>query len=135
MFQMFNSKSTAREKTNSSPSLIGPGTLITGDIDCDGDIRIDGVLKGNIRCRQKILIGPEGIVEGNINGSHADIMGTVHGNISMTGLLYLHGQAIIEGDVHAAQLQIDPTVSFNGQCRMGASIVEMGNPVASAVNE
>ena len=132
---MFSSKSANREKQAVSLSLIGPGTCITGDIDSPGDIRIDGTLKGNLRCQSKILIGPEGVVEGEINGKQADIMGTVHGNISMTGLLHLHGNANIEGDIHATQLQIDPSVSFNGQCKMGANVVEMNTGFAQAMNE
>ncbi|MFN8245130.1 MAG: polymer-forming cytoskeletal protein [Ferruginibacter sp.] len=132
---MFTSKSANREKTAVSLSLIGPGTIITGNLESAGDIRIDGVLKGNLHCQSKILIGPDGSVEGDIHGKQADIMGTVHGNISMTGLLYLHGNANIEGDIHAGQLQIDPAVSFNGQCKMGANVVEMNTAFAPAVNE
>ena len=132
---MFKPKSATREKTAETVSMIGKGMLITGNIETSGDIRIDGILKGNLRCSAKILIGPDGIVEGDIDGKQADVMGTVIGHVSMSGLLYLHGQAKVDGDIHAAQLQIDPTVSFNGQCKMGAQVVELGQPMALAVNE
>ena len=59
---MFTSKSANREKTAVSLSLIGPGTIITGNLESAGDIRIDGVLKGNLHCQSKILIGPDGQV-------------------------------------------------------------------------
>src|SRR5580765_2372695 len=126
---MFSSKS--RSSSNETPigtvSIISAGTIITGNIESKGDIRIDGILKGNVSCKAKILIGPEGVVEGDITGQQADILGTVHGRIKMNGLLHLHGKATVEGDIHAAKLQIEPTVSFNGQCQMGANIVEL-NP-------
>lgn len=132
---MFTSKSASREKSTESVSLIGKGTLITGDLESSGDIRIDGILKGNLRCGGKILIGPDGLVEGDISGNQGDILGAVKGHISMKGLLYLHGTADIQGDIHAGQLQIDATVSFNGQCRMGANVVEMNATLSSVINE
>lgn len=134
---MFNSKS--RSSSSETPigiaSIISAGTVITGNIESKGDIRIDGILKGNISCKAKVLIGPEGVVEGDITGQQADILGTVSGRIKMNGLLHLHGKATVEGDIHAAKLQIEPTVNFNGQCHMGANIVELNPDMASAVNE
>ena len=134
---MFNSKSrsSSDETTIGSASIIGAGTVITGNIESKGDIRIDGTLKGNVSCKAKILIGPEGKVEGDITGQQADILGTVLGRIKMSGLLHLHGKANVEGDIHAAKLQIETTVSFNGQCHMGANIVELNPDMATAVNE
>jgi cytoskeletal protein CcmA (bactofilin family) len=134
---MFNSKSrsSSNETPISTASIISAGTIITGNIESKGDIRIDGILKGNVSCKAKILIGPEGVVEGDITGQQADILGTVHGRIKMSGLLHLHGKANVEGDIHAAKLQIEPTVSFNGQCQMGANIVELNPEMATVVNE
>jgi cytoskeletal protein CcmA (bactofilin family) len=115
-------------------SLIGTGTTITGDIVSNGDVRIDGVLKGNIRGTAKILIGQDGVVEGDIEGQQADIMGRVEGRISVKELLNLRSNAIIKGDIRAGKLQIEPTVVFNGQCQMGeASVVEMAKEVKHAI--
>ncbi|MEO7523800.1 MAG: polymer-forming cytoskeletal protein [Ferruginibacter sp.] len=134
---MFNSKS--RSALDVTPvgcaSIIAAGTVITGHIDSKGDIRIDGTLKGNVTCKAKILIGPQGIVEGDIIGQQADILGTVHGRVQISELLHLHGKASVEGDIHAAKLLIEPTVSFNGQCHMGANIVELNPDLATAVND
>jgi len=134
---MFNtkSKSTIDEATSNSSTMISAGTTITGDIDCNGDIRIDGILKGNLKGKAKIIIGTEGIVEGNIEGLQADIMGHVTGIIKVQELLYLHGNTKVHGDIYAGKLQVEPTAVFNGQCYMGANIVELNNGVANAVNQ
>jgi cytoskeletal protein CcmA (bactofilin family) len=119
---------------NKSASLIGTGTTITGDIVSNGDVRIDGVLKGNIRGSAKILIGQDGVVEGDIEGQQADIMGRVEGRISVKELLNLRSNATVKGDIRAGKLQIEPTVVFNGQCQMGeASVVEMAKEVKHAI--
>jgi cytoskeletal protein CcmA (bactofilin family) len=133
---MFNAKSKSTDNLSSEAnSIIGAGTLIEGDIETSGDIRIDGTLRGNLTARAKILIGPEGTVQGDINGQQADILGTVTGSIRIADLLNLKGKAVVTGDITAGKLQIEPTVTFNGQCRMGASVVELNNEKVHAINQ
>ena len=139
---MFNSKSKTTDYVSSGAnSLIGAGTIINGDIETNGDIRIDGILNGNLSGSAKILIGPEGIVEGNVQGQQADLLGTVSGTIKISDLLHLRGNATVKGDIHAGRLQIEPTVTFNGQCHMGTAVIELANIIelkkdtALAVNQ
>jgi cytoskeletal protein CcmA (bactofilin family) len=134
---MFKSKSKSSfdESTATSTTIIGAGTTISGNIQSNGDIRIDGVLKGNLTSKAKILIGSDGVVEGDIDGKQADVLGKVTGKVKVAELLYLHGNAVVDGDLYAGKLQIEPTASFNGQCHMGANVVEFVTERASAVNE
>ncbi len=133
---MFNSKSrSADEAVSNGSTLIGAGTTITGNIESNGDIRIDGVLKGNLKAKAKVIIGTDGVVEGDIEGQQADIMGRVTGKIKVQELLYLHGTTVLNGDIYAGKLQIEPTAVFNGKCNMsGANVVELNNSTASIAN-
>ena len=134
---MFNSKSKSSfdETTAGSTTIIGAGTTITGNVQSNGDIRIDGTIKGNLLAKAKVLIGAQGKIDGDIDGKQADILGTVTGKIKVADLLYLHGKAVVDGDIFAGKLQIEPTASFNGKCHMGANVVELVTERASAVNE
>ena len=134
---MFNSKSksSSDENTNNANTLIGAGTIITGDLESNGDIRIDGTLKGNLKGKAKIIIGTDGLVQGNINGLQADIMGQVTGNIKIQELLYLHGSTQVNGDISAGKLQVEPTAVFNGKCNMGGNVIELANQVETAINQ
>jgi cytoskeletal protein CcmA (bactofilin family) len=126
---MFNGKSKSDTVigTSTGNTLIGAGTIIKGDLESNGDVRIDGTLIGNIKGSAKVLIGQDGVVQGDIEGQQADIQGKVTGKLHIRELLNLRGDAIIRGNIHAGKLQIEPTVTFNGQCHMGkeASVVEM----------
>jgi cytoskeletal protein CcmA (bactofilin family) len=117
---MFNKdKATASEKNHSnSATLVSPGTILQGDIRSDNDLRIDGTIQGNVSSTAKIVVGPSGVVEGNIEGVQADITGKVIGNIAVKELLQLRGECNVDGNVSAAKLQVDPTAVFNGQCKM-----------------
>lgn len=120
---MFNGKSKSdvlgeNPSTGTSTSLIGAGTSMKGDITSNGDLRIDGSLIGNINCTAKVVIGANGVVEGDIHGQQADIMGKVTGTIKVKDLLQLKGGSMVNGNLQAAKLQIEPTANFNGECHM-----------------
>ncbi len=129
------SKSSNEESVAASNSIIGSGTSITGNIETTGDLRIDGTLKGNVCSKAKVLIGPTGVVEGNVYCCQADILGQVTGSLTATELLQLKGKAAVAGDIKAAKLIIESTVNYNGQCQMGANIVELNPEIGLAVNE
>src|ERR1700730_1585476 len=119
---MFNNKSksetTETVVPTGSASLIGSGTSLEGDITSSGDLRIDGTLVGNIICSSKVIIGANGVVEGDVSGVTADIMGKVSGTIKVKELLQLKSNCQVNGNLHAAKLQIEPAANFNGQCHM-----------------
>jgi cytoskeletal protein CcmA (bactofilin family) len=134
---MFNSKtkSSFNETALASTTIIGVGTVINGDIESNSDIRIDGTLIGNITSKSKILIGPDGIVNGDIKGQHADVSGKISGKIKVNDLLQLRDNANVQGDIYAGKLQIEPSATFNGQCHMGANIVELNAEISNAINQ
>lgn len=105
--------------TGSGTTLIGSGTTLKGDISSNSDLRIDGTIIGNIRSSAKIVIGASGVVEGDLEGNQADIVGKVSGNIKVKDILQLRGDCVVSGNIYANKLQVEPTATFNGQCHMG----------------
>jgi cytoskeletal protein CcmA (bactofilin family) len=128
---MFNSKNKTdmQQSTTSGngTTLISAGTTLKGDISSNSDLRIDGTIIGNIHSSAKIVIGSNGVVEGDISGNQADIVGKVSGNIRAKELLQLRGECVVTGNLYAGKLQVEPSATFNGQCHMGANVVEMNN--------
>lgn len=108
-------------------TLVSAGTTLKGDISSNSDLRIDGTIIGNINSSAKIIIGSTGIVEGDIMGNNADVVGKVSGNIRVKELLQLRGQSVVTGNLYAGKLQVEPSATFNGQCHMGANVVEMSS--------
>ena len=121
---MFNSKNktdmqTEKTITGSGTTLVGAGTTVKGDISSNSDLRIDGTIVGNIHSASKVIVGANGVVDGDINGNQADIMGKVNGNIRAKDMLQLRGDSTVNGNVYAGKLQVEPSAVFNGQCHMG----------------
>ncbi|MBA4240935.1 MAG: cell shape determination protein CcmA [Sphingobacteriaceae bacterium] len=124
MFQKVN-KSSAVE--SSSINLIGNGTHITGDINSNGDVRIDGTLKGNLSISGKLVVGPSGNIEGNVVCQNADISGEIHGKVTVSELLSLKSSAKLLGDIIAGKISIEPNATFTGTCNMGAVVKNISN--------
>ena len=114
-----------------SASIIAAGTTVEGDINSNGDIRIDGMLNGNIQCSAKVIIGSQGQVKGDITGQQADIMGKVNGTIKVKELLILKGGSNVTGNLYASKLSIEPSANFNGQCHMNSADTRPATSAAS----
>jgi len=131
MFNKEKTSSHSEKSSSNSATLISSGTILRGDVKSENDLRIDGTIHGHVRSSAKIIVGPSGFVEGNIEGANADITGKVKGNITVKELLQLREKCNVEGNINATKLQIDPTAVFNGKCQMGpqaASVVLMSTP-------
>lgn len=117
-------KRAADEISNSSNN-IGKGTYLHGDIETYGNIRIEGKMTGNLKCKAKVALGPASQVEGNILAQNADIEGEVKGKIEVTELLVLKATAVINGDIFTGKMVVEPGAVFNGTCKMGAVIKDI----------
>lgn len=116
MFEM--AKYNENESTSNNINLIGLGTEITGDITCNGDLRIDGILTGNIMSRGKIVVGETGRIKGEISCKNSDVSGIVEGKITVIELLSLKSTARVNGDISTSKLAIEPGSKFTGYCEM-----------------
>ncbi len=110
----------AKSSSNDSSviNLIGPGTEITGDISCNGDVRIDGTLNGNLITKGKVVIGETGFAKGEVTCKNADISGKMEGKITISELLSLKPTSSIKGDLITNRLAIEPGAKFTGTCNM-----------------
>ena len=126
---MFTNKKETMKKTetNTPINIIGAKTVIEGDIRSSGDIRVDGILKGSVKTEGKVVLGPEGKIEGDVICQDADISGTINAKITVSKLLSLKSSAKLNGDIVTNKLSIEPGASFSGSCSMGAVIKEIKN--------
>ncbi|MFS8617386.1 MAG: polymer-forming cytoskeletal protein [Solitalea sp.] len=118
-------RSTANEEPipggagTGSVNLISAGTVIEGEINCRGDLRVDGKVIGRITSKSKVVIGTTGEVEGDITCQHADIFGKYSGNMRIAEILFMKSSCHIQGDVHAGKLVVEAGAVFSGHCHMG----------------
>ena len=103
---------------NSLHNTLATGTTVKGDMFTEIDFRTDGKIEGNIECKGKIVIGPKGLVTGNIVATNAEILGEVDGSVQVKEKLILKSTSMIKGDILTQTLEIEPNAKFNGSCKM-----------------
>lgn len=123
---MFGNKESGasdnKSKGSKSLNQFGEGTIITGEIKSKGDIRIDGTIEGAVQSEAKLVVGPSGKIDGDVQCKSADVSGKVYGRLVVDDLLFLKSSALIEGDIIAKKLVVEAGAQFNGTCNMGGMV-------------
>ncbi|MFN7119255.1 MAG: polymer-forming cytoskeletal protein [Saprospiraceae bacterium] len=117
-------KANGSPVTHSLNSLV-QGTVVEGTVTSESDIRVDGTIKGKLICNAKVIIGPAGIIEGEIKCKNAVIEGKFQGTLEVAELLNIRENANVSGDVRTDKLIIQSGAVFNVNCTMGA--LKLGN--------
>ena len=105
---------------NQTRNIIAAGTKIKGDLESDGDFRIEGIVIGTVKAKGKIVIGETGTVEGEIYCTNADISGTVKAKLEVSELTTLKATCKYTGDIITKKISIEPGALFTGSCQMSA---------------
>ncbi len=123
---MFNKQEQqgSQEQSNST-NQIGKGTVIQGNIETFGDLRIDGKLVGDLKTKSKAVFGQSSVVEGNVIAQNAEVEGHVTGTVEVTDVLILKSTAVIDGDIVTDKLIVESGALFNGGCKMGVKSREI----------
>lgn len=131
---MFGGKEKKGTTANTSSPALGAlntlveGTVVEGQVTAKSDIRIDGMIRGNLNCDGKVIIGTTGFIEGQINCANAVIQGKFEGTLNVKELLNVRESAKITGEVTTGKLIVEAGAVFNVTCKMGKqATIENGN--------
>jgi cytoskeletal protein CcmA (bactofilin family) len=92
-------------------SLIGASTTVTGDVSFSGGLRVDGIVRGAVRCSEGekggvLVISEHGSVEGEVRASHIVVAGRINGPVHAAELIELQPKARVQGDVQYRALEM-----------------------------
>ncbi len=110
-------KSISATSSTSLNTLV-KGTVVEGTLRCDSDLRVDGTIKGNLHCKAKVIIGPTGVVDGEVRCENAVVEGQFKGKLWVSELLNVRDTATIEGEITTNKLLVQSGAKFNVSCKM-----------------
>jgi cytoskeletal protein CcmA (bactofilin family) len=91
-------------------SLIGAGTVVTGDVTFAGGLRIDGHVQGNVIAANgepgTLVVSEQARIDGEIRVSHVVVNGTVNGPLTANDYLELQAKARVVGDISYRTLEM-----------------------------
>ena len=115
-------KSSSMEGPRSEETtIISRGVKIEGKITSDGNIRVDGDIKGDIISQNNVTVGESGQVNGQINANVITIGGKVIGTVSAKEKLALEAKGNLKGDIFTKTLVVEAGAKFDGNSKMGDS--------------
>ena len=107
------------KKTPLIRTLVGEGTVITGELRFADGLRIDGEVIGNITCtgegRSLLVISDKAKVTGKVRAGHVIINCSVNGPVIAEDLLELQPKARIVGDVRYEALEMHQGATIDGE--------------------
>jgi cytoskeletal protein CcmA (bactofilin family) len=105
-------------------TVVGPSVKIQGDLNSEGNIRIEGAVAGKVQTTQSVHVGEAAKIAADIHAGNAIIAGEIHGNVKVTGNLILQATARVAGDVTCAILRVEDGAQFSGKCSMKGATVD-----------
>ncbi len=93
-------------------AIIDAGLCIRGDLDTDGEVQVDGQVKGQVTCAH-IIVGHEGGIFGDIKAEEVVVRGKVKGTVRAKRVI-LQQTAHIEGDIFHEKIAIEEGARFQG---------------------
>lgn len=114
-------------------TVISDGCVIEGNISSKTSIRIDGVVHGNVRSDQGVIIGNSGQIAGHVSASEAIIFGAVKGNIQVQKI-EIKNTGKITGDISTQAMEVEFGAVYNGKVNMTGAAESQHAPKREQVN-
>ena len=96
-------------------TIIGPNTILKGDIEAGGFTRIDGSIIGNVSAKGRVVIGERSRIKGNVSGSVINVGGIVYGNVIAGDSILILSTGLVLGDIITMRIQADEGCFIHGR--------------------
>lgn len=115
------------QQDNTAETVVGPSVKIQGDLNSEGNIRIEGSVMGKVQTTQSVHVGEAAVIQADMQAGNAIIAGQIQGNVKVAGNLILQSTARVHGDIACSVLRVEDGALFSGKCNMkGAAVDKKG---------
>jgi cytoskeletal protein CcmA (bactofilin family) len=105
---------------NENLTLLGKGAYFKGTVNCEGAIRIDGRVEGEVNTTGNLIVGEQGMIKGIISAGTVTISGKINGTVTAAQSIQIITAGVLIGDIHTPAVAIQDGAHFHGMCNMGA---------------
>jgi cytoskeletal protein CcmA (bactofilin family) len=103
---------------SATPSVIGGGMELEGELKARGDLRIEGRVKGSIRTQGEVVVAREGVVEGDIEAAEIHVGGRVNGTVTASSAARFMEGCHVDAEIRAPVVSIEEGGTVNGRLVM-----------------
>jgi len=102
-------------------TVVGPSVKIQGDLNSEGNVKIEGQVSGKVKTSQSVFVIPGAKIAADVIAGNAVVGGEIQGNLKIGGHLVLQSTAKIMGDITCTVLRVEDGAQFSGKCSMGVA--------------
>ena len=124
---MYNNNKKNKKNPDAVETILGDGAVFEGNVSCEGSIKIEGTLKGDMKVTDTLVVGPNGSVTGDISAGEVIVFGEVNGKIDSRAL-EIRSTGKITGEVLIETLVTEAGGAMRAKC-------EMKNPAQSGPDD
>jgi cytoskeletal protein CcmA (bactofilin family) len=99
-------------------SIISAGTVISGDIECGGVLKVEGRIDGSVRRARQVMLAKEAAIHGSVTAEEVVVGGLIDGAVSVSGRLELQTTAVVNGDITTKSIVVMEGARINGGVKM-----------------
>ena len=103
---------------SSSVCVIGPKTVVKGEISGEEDVIVEGSVEGQIKISRDLRIGPNGVVKATIEAQSIVVSGEVHGDCTAATKVEIQSTGRLVGNIRAPRIMIAEGAVFRGNSDM-----------------
>jgi cytoskeletal protein CcmA (bactofilin family) len=113
------------DRVSSSPTFVGAGSRLTGNLECGSDLVVAGFVNGEAAVRGAFTLSEGGRWEGRIQAQNAVVAGEIEGVVAIGEKLEIRASARIRGSVCARSIAIAQGAVIEGDMAVtsGAAVV------------
>ena len=115
-------KMSDNELNGPAETVVGPSVKIQGDLNSEGNIKIEGQVAGKVKTSQSVFVIPGAKIAADVVAGNAMVGGDIQGNLKISGHLVLQSTAKILGDISCTVLRVEDGAQFSGKCVMGQAV-------------
>ena len=107
-----------KRRTPAMDTLVGHNTIVTGDIQFQGGLHVDGRVQGNVGANEpgsRLSVSERGVIEGEVRVPELILNGTIKGDVHVSERLELGVHAKVEGNVYYNLIRMEAGATVNGK--------------------
>ena len=99
-------------------AFLDRGMTMTGELEANGTLHIDGNFQGSISSAQNLIVGEHAVVHADIKVGEIEIHGQFFGNNEAKNRVEIFPSGRVRADIHTPVLCVNPGAMLDGGIRM-----------------
>ncbi len=99
-------------------SILSGGVKIEGNFFSEGNVRIDGKIKGNVVVTGILTLGEHCVIEGEVSAKNINLSGRIEGKVFASEKVKLDQKSVLKGDLTTKFLVVEEGAVFEGRSLM-----------------